>query len=61
MVCTIDGRRLAVFFTRTGAVVLDAKTGAVRYTRSAGAPARCLGQRRHAARHRRPGVLLDEL
>ncbi|MBI1832993.1 MAG: PQQ-like beta-propeller repeat protein [Planctomycetes bacterium] len=31
VVCTIDGARLAVFFTRTGAVVLDPKTGAVRY------------------------------
>lgn len=28
-VCTVDGRRLAVFFTATGAVVLDAKTGSV--------------------------------
>ncbi len=28
-VCTVDGKRLAVFFTRTGAVVLDAKSGAV--------------------------------
>lgn len=31
VVCTVDGARLAVFFTRTGAVVLDPKTGAVRY------------------------------
>jgi outer membrane protein assembly factor BamB len=31
VVCTIDGARLAVFFTRTGAVVLDPKTGAVHY------------------------------
>jgi hypothetical protein len=31
VVCTVDGVRLAVFFTRTGAVVLDPKTGAVRY------------------------------
>ena len=31
VVCTIDGARLAVFFTRTGAVVLDPKTGAIRY------------------------------
>jgi outer membrane protein assembly factor BamB len=31
VVCTVDGVRLAVFFTRTGAVVLDAKTGAIRY------------------------------
>jgi outer membrane protein assembly factor BamB len=30
-VCTVDGTRLAVFFTRTGAVVLDAKTGDVRF------------------------------
>jgi outer membrane protein assembly factor BamB len=31
VVCTVDGARLAVFFTRTGPVVLDPKTGAVRY------------------------------
>jgi len=31
VICTVDGARLAVCFTRTGAVVLDAKTGAVRY------------------------------
>jgi outer membrane protein assembly factor BamB len=31
VVCTVDGARLAVFFTRTGAVVLDSQTGAVRY------------------------------
>ena len=31
VVCTVDGARLAVFFTRTGAVVLDPKTGDVRY------------------------------
>ena len=31
VVCTIDGARLAVFFTRTGAVVLDPKTGAIRF------------------------------
>ena len=30
VVCTVDGARLAVFFTRTGAVVLDPKTAAVR-------------------------------
>jgi outer membrane protein assembly factor BamB len=31
VVCTVDGARLAVFLTRTGAVVLDPKTGAIRY------------------------------
>jgi outer membrane protein assembly factor BamB len=31
VVCTVDGSRLAVFFTRTGAVVLDPKTGVVLY------------------------------
>ena len=31
VVCTVEGARLAVFFTRTGAVVLDPKTGDVRY------------------------------
>ena len=31
VVCTVDGARLAVFFTRTGAVVLDPKTGDIRY------------------------------
>jgi hypothetical protein len=31
VVCTVDGARLAVFFTRTGAVVLDPKTGDVKY------------------------------
>jgi outer membrane protein assembly factor BamB len=31
VVCTIDGARLGVFFTRTGAVVLDPKTGDVKY------------------------------
>jgi len=31
VVTSVDGTRLAVFFTRTGAVVLDPRTGAVRY------------------------------
>ncbi len=31
VVCTVDGVRHAVFFTRTGALVLDPKTGKVRY------------------------------
>jgi outer membrane protein assembly factor BamB len=31
VVCTVDGVRLAVFFTRNGAVVLDPKSGAIRY------------------------------
>jgi outer membrane protein assembly factor BamB len=31
VVCTVDGTRLAVFFTRTGAVILDAKTGELKY------------------------------
>lgn len=31
VVCTIDGARLAIFFTRTGAVVLDPKTGDVKF------------------------------
>jgi outer membrane protein assembly factor BamB len=31
VVCTIDGVRRAVFFTRTGAVVLDPQTGAIGY------------------------------
>ena len=31
IVCRVDGARLAVFFTRTGAVVVDAKTGDVKY------------------------------
>jgi outer membrane protein assembly factor BamB len=31
VVCTVDGVRHAVFFTRTGAVVLDPKTGDIRY------------------------------
>ncbi len=31
VVCTIGDKRLAVFFTRTGAVVLNPKTGAVLY------------------------------
>ncbi len=31
VVTTVDGARLAIFFTRTGAVVLDPKTGAVKY------------------------------
>jgi outer membrane protein assembly factor BamB len=31
VVCSVDGARHAVFFTRTGAVVLDPKTGDVRY------------------------------
>ncbi len=31
VVSTIDGARLAVFFTRTGAVVLDPKTGDVKF------------------------------
>ena len=31
VVCTVNGARLAVFFTRTGAVVLDPKSGAVLY------------------------------
>jgi len=31
VVCTIDGTPLAVFFTRTGAVVLDPKTGDVKH------------------------------
>jgi outer membrane protein assembly factor BamB len=31
VVCTVDGARLAVFFTRTGAVVVDSPTGAVRF------------------------------
>jgi len=31
VVCTVDGARLAVFFTRNGAVVLDPKTGDVKY------------------------------
>jgi outer membrane protein assembly factor BamB len=31
VVCTVDGARLAVFLTRTGAVVLDPKTGNVLY------------------------------
>ena len=30
-ICTVDGARRAVFFTRTGAVVLDPKTGDVLY------------------------------
>lgn len=30
-VCSVDGMRLAVFFTRTGAVVLDPKNGSVLY------------------------------
>ena len=31
VVTSVDGTRLAVFFTRTGAVVLDPRTGDVRY------------------------------
>jgi outer membrane protein assembly factor BamB len=31
VVCTVDGVRLAVFFTRTGVVVVDPKTGAIRH------------------------------
>lgn len=33
VVTTVDGARRAVFFTRTGAVVLDPKTGAVLYSK----------------------------
>ena len=31
VVCTVDGTRLTIFFTRNGAVVLDPKTGDIRY------------------------------
>lgn len=31
VLCTIDGQRLAVFFTRTGVVVLEPKSGAIRH------------------------------